>query len=203
MKRIGLLGGTFDPPHLAHLALARQAREELRLDELRLLPAGQPWQKLASGKRAPVAAAHRVAMLRLLTRGEPGIVIDERELHRAGPSYSVDTVRDIHGEQPQARLFFVVGQDQYARLHTWHDWRALLRLATLAVAGRAGEAPQAPPPVAAAPHDIEILALPPMAVSSTDIRARAAQGEEISSLVGPEVAAYIDQNALYRADLGS
>lgn len=203
MKRIGLLGGTFDPPHLAHLALARQARDELRLDELRLLPAGQPWQKLSAGKRAPVAAAHRVAMLRLLTRGEPGIVIDERELHRAGPSYSVDTVRDIHAEQPQARLFFVIGQDQYARLHTWHDWQALLRLATLAVAGRAGEAPQAPPPVAAVPHDIEILALPPMAVSSTDIRARAAQGGEISSLVGPEVAAYIDQNALYRADLGN
>ena len=105
MKRIGLLGGTFDPPHLAHLALARQARDELRLEELRLLPAGQPWQKLAAGQRAPADGAHRVAMLKLLTQGEPGIAIDERELHRAGPSYSVDTVREIHEEQPAARLF--------------------------------------------------------------------------------------------------
>lgn len=202
MKRIGLLGGSFDPPHLAHLALARQARDELRLDELRLLPAGRPWQKLAAG-REPIEAAHRVAMLRLLIQGEPRLVIDERELHRNGPSYSIDTVRELAAEHPGAQLFFVIGQDQYARLHTWHDWQEMLKLVTLAVAGRAGEAPRAPAEVAAVPHRIETLALPPMAVASTDIRARAARGEELSSLVGPAVAAYIDQNALYRADSGS
>ncbi|WP_310734575.1 nicotinate-nucleotide adenylyltransferase [Azohydromonas caseinilytica] len=202
MRRIGLLGGTFDPPHLAHLALARQAREELRLDELRWLPAGQPWQKLAQG-RAPSAAAHRVAMLKLLLQGEPGFVIDERELHRSGPSYSIDTLRELASELPGAQLFFVVGQDQYARLHTWRDWRDMLKLVTLAVAGRAGDAPRAPPEVAAVPHRIETLALPPMAVASTDIRARAARGEDLSSLVGPAVAAYIDLNALYRVDTGS
>jgi nicotinate-nucleotide adenylyltransferase len=203
VKRIGLLGGTFDPPHLAHLALARQARDELRLDELRLLPAGQPWQKLAAGQPAPVDGAHRVAMLGLLTRGERGLVVDERELHRDGPSYSIDTVREILDEQPGAQLFFVIGQDQYARLHTWRDWDELLQRVTLAVAGRAGNAPTAPPDVAALAHRIETLALPPMAVSSTDIRARAARGEDLSSLVGPAVAAYIDQNALYRADSGN
>jgi nicotinate-nucleotide adenylyltransferase len=202
VKRIGLLGGSFNPPHLAHLALARQARDELRLDEVRLLPAGQPWQKLAAGHRV-ADAAHRVAMLKLLVQGEPGLVVDERELHRHGPSYSIDTVRELAAEVPGAELFFVIGQDQYARLHTWRDWQALLKLVTLAVAGRAGEAPRAPAEVAAVPHRIKTLALPPMAVASTDIRARAARGEELSLLVGPAVAAYIDQNALYRADSGS
>ncbi|WP_043460152.1 nicotinate-nucleotide adenylyltransferase [Azohydromonas australica] len=202
MKRIGLLGGSFDPPHLAHLALACQARDELRLDELRLLPAGRPWQKLAVG-REPIEAAHRVAMLRLLIQGEPRLVVDERELHCNGPSYSIDTVRELAAEHPGAQLFFVIGQDQYARLHTWHDWQEMLKLVTLAVAGRAGEAPRAPAEVAAVPHRIEILALPPMAVASTDIRARAARGEDLSLLVGPAVAAYIDLNALYRADSGS
>jgi nicotinate-nucleotide adenylyltransferase len=202
VKRIGLLGGSFNPPHLAHLALARQARDELRLDEVRLLPAGQPWQKLAAGQ-GPIEGRHRVAMLGLLTRAEPGLVIDERELHRHGPSYSIDTVREIGAENPGAQLFFVIGQDQYARLHTWRDWQALLSLVTLAVAGRAGETPRPPAEVAAVPHRIEILALPPMAVASTDIRARAARGEDLSLLVGPAVAAYIDQNALYRADSGS
>ena len=202
MTRIGLLGGSFDPPHLAHLALARQARDELRLDEVRLLPAGRPWQKLAAGRNL-ADAAHRVAMLKLLTQGEPGLVIDERELHRTGPSYSIDTVRELAAEHPGAALFFVIGQDQYARLHTWRDWKELLKLVTLAVAGRAGDVPRAPAEVAAVPHRIETLALPPMAVASTDIRARAARGEELSLLVGSAVAAYIDLNALYRADSGS
>jgi nicotinate-nucleotide adenylyltransferase len=202
VTRIGLLGGSFDPPHLAHLALARQARDELRLDEVRLLPAGRPWQKLAAG-RDLADAAHRVAMLKLLTQGEPGLVIDDRELHRSGPSYSIDTVREFASEHPGAELFFVIGQDQYARLHTWRDWKDLLSLVTLAVAGRAGDVPRAPAEVAAVPHRIETLALPPMAVASTDIRARAARGEELSLLVGPAVAAYIDLNALYRADSGS
>ncbi|WP_157264801.1 nicotinate-nucleotide adenylyltransferase [Azohydromonas aeria] len=202
MKRIGLLGGSFNPPHLAHLALARQARDELRLDEVRLLPAGRPWQKLAEGRRI-VDAPHRVAMLQLLLQGEPGLAIDERELHRAGPSYTLDTVRELAAEVPGAKLYLVVGQDQYARLHTWHGWQEILQRVTLAVAGRAGQAPRAPVEVAAVAHDIETLALPPMAVASTDIRERAARGEDLSSLVGSAVAAYIDQNALYRADPGS
>jgi nicotinate-nucleotide adenylyltransferase len=104
---------------------------------------------------------------------------------------------------PGARLYFVIGQDQYAKLHTWRDWRDILTLVTLAVAGRAGDEPHAPAEVAALSHRIETLALPPMAVASTDIRERAARGEDLSSLVGPAVAAYIDQNALYRADSGN
>jgi nicotinate-nucleotide adenylyltransferase len=195
MTRIGLYGGSFDPPHNAHLALARLARDHLMLDELRVMPAGKPWQKQ---HRVLASPEHRAQMVKLAIAGEPKLKLEEAELRHAGPNYTIDTLRELQAEQP-GEWFLVLGQDQYAQLHTWREWRELLGLVTLAVAGRAGEPPAASPQIAALPHRIVVLPLPPMAVSSSDVRDRVAQGLDTSGLVPPAVASYIDQNHLYRS----
>jgi nicotinate-nucleotide adenylyltransferase len=196
MRRIGLYGGTFDPVHNAHLALAKLARDHLRLDELRLVPSGVPWQKQS---RVLTPAADRLAMLTLAVADEPRFVIESCELQRAGPSYSIDTVRELQAaEAAPAEWFLVIGQDQYAHFSSWHEWQALLHLTTLAVAGRAGHEPRAPDDVAALPHRIVTLPLPAMAVSSSEVRERLARGAGIADLVPPAVARYIDLNHLYR-----
>jgi nicotinate-nucleotide adenylyltransferase len=196
-RRIGLFGGSFDPVHVAHLALARQALDELRLDELRWVPVGQAWQKT----RAMTPATHREAMLKLAIAGEPRFVLDRREIERPGPSYTVETVRELQAAEPQAEWFLIIGADQYAGLHTWHGFDELLRRVTLAVALRPGAPAEADPRVRAAP--MLRLNLPPTAVSATDIRARAAAGADIAALVPPAVADYIDHHRLYRSETGS
>jgi len=193
-RRIGLLGGSFDPPHLAHLALGRVALRALALDELRWLPAGAPWQKAG---RVMAPAAHRQAMLAALLHAEPRCVIDARELHRDGPTYTIDTVRELQAEQPGADWFLVIGQDQYARFDTWRDWPELLQRLTLAVAGRAGIAPQAPAALVGVPHRVVALDLPRLDIAASDIRARLAAGLPIAALVGEGVAGYIDQHQPY------
>jgi nicotinate-nucleotide adenylyltransferase len=193
--RIGLLGGSFDPPHLAHLALGRLAIQSLALDELRWLPAGAPWQKAG---REMTPAAHRLAMLQALLDGEPGAVIDPRELHRAGPTYTIDTVRELQAERHGADWFFILGQDQYARFDTWCEWRELLARLSLAVAARDGLPLQAPAALAALPHRVVALALPRQDIAASDIRARIAAGQPVAALVGERVAGYIDRHQLYR-----
>ena len=209
--RIGLLGGSFDPPHLAHLALARVAVRALALDELRWLPAGAPWQKAG---RTMAPAAHRAAMLAELlaemladmpveeAAGAPARpvrqVIDERELHRSGPTFTIDTVRELQAEQPGADWFFILGQDQYARFDTWRDWPELLQRLTLAVAARAGQPPTPPAALAAVPHQVVALDLPRQDIAASDIRARLAAGQPVAALVGRRVAGYIDQHQLYK-----
>jgi nicotinate-nucleotide adenylyltransferase len=196
-KRIGLFGGSFDPVHRAHLALARQALDELRLDELHWVPAGNPWQKA----RALAPAEHRLAMLRLAIEGEPRFAIEDCELRRKGPSYTLDTVCELQAATADAQWFLLIGQDQYRNLHTWHGVQQLLQLVTLAVAQRPGSADDADARVQAAPR--VTLALPAMEISATDIRARAAAGQDISSLVPPVVAQYIHQHRLYQGTAGS
>jgi nicotinate-nucleotide adenylyltransferase len=193
--RIGLLGGSFDPPHLAHLSLARTALQTLDLDELWWLPAGQPWQKAG---RALEAGVHRSAMVRLLIQGEPRFRLDERELRRTGPTYTVDTVRECRAAHPEADFFLILGQDQYGRLDTWRDWPALLQDVTLAVAGRAGQVPAPPAALAVHPHRLEVLPLPDIPVSSSALREALARGEEVSLMVGEAVAGYIARHHLYR-----
>jgi nicotinate-nucleotide adenylyltransferase len=193
LKRIGLFGGTFDPVHLAHVALARSARDDLQLDEVRWVPVGNPWQKA----RTITAAVHREAMVKLAIEGEPRMRLERVELERAGPSYTLETVRELQAREPGATWFLVIGQDQYAGLHTWNGWRELLGRVVLAVANRPGPLAPVDPEVLRWPHQSVPLAM--LDISATDIRARAAAGLDISSLVPPEVARYIDSHRLYAA----
>lgn len=197
MRRLGLFGGSFDPPHNAHLALARMAREQLALDELKLVPSGDPWHKR---RRQLSPAADRVAMLELAIEGEPRMAIETCELLRSGPSYTVDTVEQLQAlpGNAGAQWFLVIGQDQYALFDTWHRWRELLAKVTLAVAGRAGEAPRAAAALAAMPHRVVELPLPAMTLSASDVRARVRAGLSIAEVVPPAVARYIEQANLYR-----
>jgi nicotinate-nucleotide adenylyltransferase len=191
-KRLGLFGGTFDPPHNAHLALARAALDAFQLDALHWIPAGRPWQKA----RTITAAVHREAMVREAIDGEPRIVLDRIELERAGPSFTLDTVRALRLRNAGAELFLIIGADQYAGLHTWRDWQDLLALVTLAVANRPGPMPAVNAEVLRTPH--RVVPLPMLDISATDIRARVAQGLPIGSLVPPAVARYIKTHGLYR-----
>jgi nicotinate-nucleotide adenylyltransferase len=191
-QRIGLFGGTFDPPHNAHLALAQAALAELQLDEVRWIPAGQPWQKA----RRVSDALHREAMVRAAIAGRPHFVLDRIELDRAGPSFTLDTVRTLQAQQQQAQLFLIIGADQYAGLHTWRDWPELLARVVLAVANRPG--PVARPDAEVLRHPHRVVPLPMQDVSSTGIRARVAAGQAIDALVPEAVARYIDQHHLYR-----
>lgn len=192
--RIGLFGGSFDPPHLAHRALARVAMQTLALDELRWLPAGVPWQKAG---RTLSAATHRLAMLVELLADEPGQVVDERELRRSGPSFTIDTVRELQAERADAQWFFILGQDQYGRFDTWRDWPELLSRLTLAVAARDGQPPAPPAALSEVAHRLEVLPLPRLDIAASDIRARVAAGQPIAALVGERIARYIDQHRLY------
>jgi nicotinate-nucleotide adenylyltransferase len=191
-QRIGLFGGTFDPPHLAHVALARAAMSALSLNRLLWIPAGQPWQKT----RSITSAEQREAMVSLAIADEPGWVLERCELQRSGPSYMIDTVDALQQQGPAcATWFLVIGEDQLAGLHTWHRFEDLLQRVTLAVAGRPGHWPPLDPRVQS--YAAHAVPLPPMPHSATQVRAMASRGEDISGLVPAPVARYIAQHRLY------
>jgi nicotinate-nucleotide adenylyltransferase len=194
-KRIGMFGGAFDPPHLGHVALARAAVEQLALDELRVFPTGQAWHKA----RELSPAVHRLAMAQLAFADVPRACVDGRELERAGPTYTVDTLRELHREFPGAQFLLVIGADQAESLHSWRENEEIARLATISIAARArpGGSLEASKGMAAVTGRREPVELPPMPVSSTEIRQRAAAREDISQLVPAPVARYIAQYHLY------
>ena len=190
-----MFGGAFDPPHLGHVALARAAVEQLGLDQLRVFPTGQAWHKA----RALSPSADRLAMARLAFADVPRAVVDDRELQRAGPTYTIDTLRQLLREFPQAQLLLVIGADQAESLHSWRESMEIARLATISIAARARPTTVAPPFDASKlpPGRRKPLELPPMPVSSTEIRRLAAGGQDITRLVPVPVARYIAQHHLY------
>ena len=192
-RRIGIFGGSFDPVHQAHVALAEAALHDLQLDQVRWIPAGLAWQK----SRTLSAAEHRAAMVQLAIAHQPRFVLDRSELDRSGPSYTLDTVRALVAAEPGTEWSLIIGQDQYAGLHTWQGWAELLDLVTLAVANRPGEKQSADPAVQRHPH--RVVPLPMLDVSSTEVRQRAAAGQTFAALVPPAVARYIETHGLYRA----
>jgi nicotinate-nucleotide adenylyltransferase len=191
-----MFGGSFDPPHRAHVALARAAVEQLGLDELRVLPTGQAWHKA----RALSDASHRLDMARLAFADVPRAVVDARELRRTGPTYTVDTLCELAQESPGVELLLVIGADQAEALHGWRDSARIPELATIAIAERARPA-QSPVPFDASHvpggHWLPVE-LPAMPVSATEVRERVAAGQGIAHLVPDPVASYIARHHLYR-----
>lgn len=189
-RRIGVLGGTFDPPHIGHLIVACEALWQLRLDEVRLVPARTPPHKDDAGI-AP--AERRAEWLERAVEGRPGLRVDRIELSREGPSYTADTMEAIAAAEPGALLWFLLGADQLAGFPTWHDPERILAAARLAVVGRgAGEGAETAAALAelaerVAPGRYDLLAMPVIGVSSTMIRARLAAGEPVGHLVPPAV----------------
>lgn len=197
VRRLGVFGGAFDPPHGMHRALALAALEQLRLDRLLIVPTGQAWHK----SRPLTDAAHRVAMVRLAFDDLPRLHIDQREIERAGPSYTADTLRELHAEFPDAELFLIVGQDQAQALPSWHGWEEVVALATISVAERADAVTansRFQPPDGLQQRFVR-LRLPVSDTSATDIRQRAGSGQSIVPLVGEPVARYIALHRLYQS----
>lgn len=200
--RLGVFGGAFDPPHRTHVALVEAALAQLQLDELRIFPTGDAWHKT----RTLSPAADRLAMADLAFGGMARVVVDPREVRRAGPTYTLDTLRELKREFPQAQPVLIMGSDQAAALPTWHGWQEILAIAIVSIAERLesarsdGSATRFDPrtlPGLPAGARFETLELPPVDTSATDIRARVARGEDIAALVPPAVARYIDQHHLY------
>jgi len=192
---IGILGGTFDPPHAGHVAAAVAAQKQLGLDQVRVIPAGQA--PLRAG--APVAsAADRVAMCRLAFAEHPWAVVDERETSRAGTSWSVDTARELAQEFPDDRRVWILGADQLARLDRWKDVVELCGLVEFAVLSRDG-IPTQPPASLAAVIRLTVLQAPPVHVSSTALREALRRGDSPRNGLPLGVARHIDERSLYQA----
>lgn len=195
--RIGVFGGSFDPPHSGHLALARAAREQLGLDEVILLPANQNPLK---SSRSNASAKHRLAMVQRLVKGEPGLAVSDMEITRGGVSYTVDTIGELQMVQP-ADYWFLMGADALKGLPQWKNPARLLRLCRLGVAVRPpmteGDVLARVPPDLRA--KVDLIKMAPMDVSSTDIRTRLAKGQNASPWLAPEVLRYIGENGLYKA----
>ncbi len=192
---IGILGGTFDPPHAGHVAAAVAAHKQLGLDEVRIIPAGQA--PLRTG--APVAsAADRVAMCRLAFAEHPWAVVDDRETRRAGTSWSVETARELAREHPDALRVWVLGADQLARLDRWKEVVELCGLVEFAVLSRDGIS-TLPPPTLAAVIRLTVLKAPPVQVSSTALREALRRGDSPRNGLPLGVARHIDERSLYQA----
>ena len=194
----GVLGGTFDPVHIGHMALAEAAREQLNLGRVIWVPAGDPWRKAS---RTITAAEHRVAMVELAIRDIPQFELCMIEVERQGPSYSVDTLAELRRRAPERALYFLLGQDALFDLPAWREPAKLIEVAQLAVTTRGEARPtrealeQLVPGLAAR---VVWVKMPQVDVSATMLRELAAQGRSLRSLVPPRVDAYIRERGLYR-----
>ena len=197
--RIGILGGTFDPPHLGHLLIADQARERLGLEQVYFVPAPEPPHKQGE----PVSPfSDRVAMLRRALAGYPFFAISLVEANRAGPSYTTDTLRRLHLDfRSGTKFFFIMGSDSLEDLPTWHEPRELVKLARLAVLRRPGhpvDLEALEKQVPGIRSSVVVVPAPELTISSTEIQARVCAGRPIDDLVPPGVAEYIREHRLYK-----
>ena len=194
--RTGILGGTFDPVHNGHLVVAAAAREQLGLDRVLFVPAGQPWRK----DREITPAEHRIAMVRLAIDDEPAYQLSMMEIERDGPSYMVDTLEELGKRFPGNELVLILGQDALVDLPNWKDAERILGLALLAIAPRAGRSLPKDESWRAMAHigeRTEWLEMEPVAVSSTSIRARIHRGSPVRGMAPPAVEEYFRKHRLY------
>jgi len=198
--RVGVLGGTFDPVHLAHLIIGEEARIQLELERVLFMPAGQPWLK-AGQVLSP--GADRLRMVELAVEGNPQFQACCHEVNRTGPTYTVDTLEELHQELgADDEIFFIIGQDALDQLHRWKEPERLLRLCRLAVAHRPGHDPfdrETWHRWFAEADEPTFLAAPLIDISGTEIRRRAAAGGALRYLVPDAVADYIKKRRLYQA----
>jgi nicotinate-nucleotide adenylyltransferase len=201
VTRLGLLGGTFDPPHYGHLVAAQEAIWQLALDRVLFLPARQ--NPLKQGE-AITSAEDRTAMVGLAIADNPSFEISHLDLDRPPPSYSSDLLREVQRQQADAELYFLVGADILPELHRWHEPREILRLARLVVVNR----PESPLPdvqaleraLPGARERVDLVFSPGVAVSARYLRARVAAGQPIRYLTPPAVERYIARQKLYQLD---
>jgi nicotinate-nucleotide adenylyltransferase len=200
--RIGILGGTFDPIHIGHLAIAQAARETLGLERVLFVPARVPPHR----PDRPIAAAHdRAAMVALAIAANPAFEMSRVELDREGPSYTVDTLKALAGESGPDRppdLWFILSAEAFAGFLDWHDPAGILELCRLAVMPREGDSPANLTPIARAlprlADRVHLLDGPRLRLAATEVRSRAARGLSVRYLVPDAVAAYIGDHRLYR-----
>ena len=190
MNRIGLFGGSFDPVHVGHLLVAQAACEEFKLDRLFFIPAAQSPLK---PERNPAAAELRLRMLRLALAGENKYEVDDQEIRRGGPSYTIDTVRAYRKRHPEAALFYIIGADHVPLLPKWRSADELAAIVEFLVVPRPGDAPVSAKP----PFRVQSLIGTPFAVSSSQIRARVKAGQSIQHLVPAAVGETIRNSGLY------
>ena len=199
LRSLGILGGTFNPPHLGHLAIARNARDELGLDWVLLMPAHSIAHKHAG---IDPGAEHRLRMCRLLVEhasDASGLSVCALEVERGGSTYTVDTLEQLHDRHPHARLTLIMGADAAGTLPSWRAPARLLALADLALVRRAGVSDQAVVQSVPPPEHVRFLHMSLLEVSSTTVRERLARGEQVDELVGGAVAGYIAEHGLYGA----
>ncbi len=207
---IGILGGTFDPIHNGHLYLAKQVLQDLHLQEIRFIPAAQPLLR-----DAPLATpAHRLAMVELAVTGISALTVDDRELQRQGPSYTVDTLAEIRGEVGETPLCLILGVEQFSQFEKWQHWPHILELAHLVVHNRAGYALQLGQEINellaqrqikdekllhhTAAGAIFLQEIPPLMISATEVRRRLLEKDNPEQFLPQKVWKYICENQLYR-----
>ncbi|WP_028244969.1 nicotinate-nucleotide adenylyltransferase [Pseudoclavibacter soli] len=192
--RLGVMGGTFDPIHNGHLVAASEVANAFDLDEVVFVPTGQPWMK---ADRDVTDADQRYLMTVIATASNPSFTVSRADIDRPGPTYTIDTLRDLHAARPDAELFFISGADAIEQILTWKDAEQLWPLAHFVAVSRPGH----PLSLSSLPHeDVSLLEIPALAISSTDCRRRAAAGQPVWYLVPDGVVQYINKYGLYQDD---
>jgi len=189
---VGILGGTFDPPHNGHIAIARAALKELRLSKIIFIPALIQPHKAA---KTATPAENRINMLRLALTGENKFEISDIELRRKGPSFTVDTLEDLRGSYPADQFFLIIGADNVSEIESWQEPERIFELAAVCAANR--------PKYEASgrfAREIKYFRMPLVDISSTEIRARIRTGQSVSGMIAPEVERYITDKGLYLND---
>lgn len=194
-RRVGVMGGTFDPIHHGHLVAASEVRSRFDLDEVVFVPTGEPWQK---ADREVTPAEHRYLMTVIATAANPHFTVSRVDIDRDGPTYTIDTLRDLHAAVPDAELYFITGADAMSQILGWRDHEELFELAHFVGVSRPGH-PMTPAQLDGLPDGrVTQLEVPALAISSTDCRQRVAAGEPVWYLVPDGVVQYIGKHELYR-----
>ena len=190
-RGLGILGGTFDPPHIGHIAAAKAVFEALLLERVLLMVANEPWQKV--GNRSLSAPEDRLAMSRAAVTGTDGLETSDLEIRRGGPTYTIDSLEELRLSNPDTGLFLILGADAAAGLESWHRSNELPALATLVIVERDGETRAEAPPE----WSIKRVTMPRVDISSTQLRSFAARGTTLSPFVPESVIAEIESRGLY------